>query len=70
MAEPRVLQVLREQVLIRPERYTGYHRDLLEVLNSAMKAVSDGDNGSKRQKELANEVRAKASRLPVSGETV
>lgn len=68
MAAPRAQQVMKEQVLIRPARYEGYHRDLIAILNAAIKAVGDGANAPKRQRDIAEGIKAKASRMKSSEE--
>lgn len=60
---PRAQQVLRDQIGIRPDRYSGYHKDLLEILNDALRSVSDSTDKSKRRRLLADAIKAKASQL-------
>lgn len=68
MAAPRAQQVIQEQVLIRPVRYEGYHKDLIAILNDALRAVGDGTGTTKRRGEIAEAIRAKASQVPSKGE--
>lgn len=67
-AAPRPQQVLREQIEILPDRYTGYHKDLIGILNDALRSVGDGTEKSKRRRELIQAINAKASQLPTSEE--
>jgi hypothetical protein len=64
---PRAQQVLKDQIGIRPERYAGYHKDLIEILNDALRAIGDSADKTKRRKALADAIKAKASRLAVAG---
>jgi hypothetical protein len=64
MAAPRAQQVVQEKVLIRPDRYAGYHRDLIAILNEALRASGEGVGAAKRRKDLADVIRAKASQIP------
>lgn len=65
-AAPRAQQVLREQIAIRPSRYAGYHKDLVEILNDALRAVSDSTEKTKRRRDLTDAIKAKASQLPTA----
>lgn len=64
MAPPRAQQVIQEQVLIRPERYGDYHRDLITILNEAIRGIADGSGATKRRKDISDAIRAKASQMP------
>ena len=66
---PRAQQVLRDQIGIRPERYPGYHKDLIEILNDALRTVGDSTDKSKRRRLLADAIKAKASRLSSTGDS-
>ena len=68
MAAPRAQQVIHDQVLIRPDRYPGYHADLISLINNALSALGDGASAPKRRKDLADAVRAKASQMPSTKE--
>jgi len=68
MAQNRAQQVVQEQVLIRPERYPGYHKDLVIILNDALRSAGEGTGSPKRRKELAEVVRAKASQMLSAGD--
>lgn len=61
---PRAQQVLISQVAVRPERYPGYHKDLIEILNAALRAISDSAEKNKRRRDLADAIKAKASQIP------
>lgn len=63
MAAPRAQQVIQEQVMIRSARYEGYHKDLISILNDALRTVSDGAHAAKRQRDIAEAIKAKASRM-------
>lgn len=63
---PRAQQVLTSQVAIRPERYPGYHKDLIEILNAALRAIGDSAEKTKRRRDLAEAIKAKASQLPTT----
>lgn len=68
-AAPRAQQVLREQIAIRPDRYAGYHKDLIEILNDALRSIGDSTEKSKRRRDLAEAIKAKASQLPTTEAT-
>jgi hypothetical protein len=68
MPIPRAQQVVQEQVLIRPVRYSGYHKDLIMILNEALRNSGEGAGMAKRRKELADAIRAKASQMPSTEE--
>jgi hypothetical protein len=68
-AVPRAQQVLREQIAIRPDRYSGYHKDLIEILNDALRSVGDSTEKSKRRRDLAEAIKAKASQLPTEAKS-
>ena len=68
MAQNRAQQVVQEQVLIRPERYAGYHKDLIMILNDSLRSASEGTSPARRRRELAEAVRAKASQMPAIGD--
>lgn len=61
---PRAKQVLMSQVAVRPERYPSYHKDLIEILNAAIRAISDSAEKNKRRRDLADAIKAKASQIP------
>ena len=63
MAASRVIQVIEANVLLRPDRYAAYHRDLVELLSDAMAAAGDGISVAERRRDLADSVRAKASQI-------
>lgn len=63
-AAPRAQQVLREQIAIRPDRYDGYHKDLIEILNGTLRAIADSTEKGRRRRDLAEAIKAKASRMP------
>lgn len=67
MAAPRAQQVIQEQVLVRAARYEGYHKDLVTILNDALRSVADGASAPKRQRDIAEAIKAKATRIK-SGE--
>lgn len=69
MAAPRAQQVLREQIEVVPERYAGYHKDLIEILNDALRSIGDSTERTKRRRDLVEAIKAKASRLPTSEAT-
>lgn len=66
-AAPRAQQVLREQISIRPERYPGYHKDLIEILNDLIRSIGDSAEKSKRRRDVTDAIKAKASQMPASG---
>jgi hypothetical protein len=66
-AAPRAQQVLREQIAIRPARYPDYHKDLIGILNDAIRAIGDSAEKGKRRRDLSEAIKAKASQLPTSG---
>ncbi len=63
-AAPRAQKVLREQIHITPARYDGYHKDLIEILNGALRAIADSTEKGRRRRDLADAIKAKASRMP------
>lgn len=62
-AAPRAQQVLQEQIAIRPDRYDGYHKDLIDILNAALRAIGDSAEKSRRRRDLTDAINAKASRM-------
>ena len=70
MAQNRTRQVVQDQISNRPERYPGYHTDLINILNEAIRSAGEGTGSAKRRKELAEAVRAKASQMPSTGDEV
>ena len=42
MAAPRALQVIKDNVILRPDRYADYHTDLVGLLSDALTAAGDG----------------------------
>ena len=60
--------MIQEQVLIRPERYAGYQKDLIGILHGALLSVAEGASTTKRRKDLADAIKAKASRLNEPGD--
>lgn len=65
---PRAQQVLKDQIAIRPMRYAGYHKDLIEILIDALRSVGDGTDRAKRRRLLTDAIKAKASRLASTGD--
>jgi hypothetical protein len=63
MAAPRALEVIRENVILRPERYSRYHTDLVGLLVDALTAAGDGLSTTQRRRDLAEAVKAKASQI-------
>jgi hypothetical protein len=63
LAAPRALQVTKENVTLRPERYDGYHADLVELLSDALTAAGDGLSKIQRRRDLTDAVKAKASTI-------
>lgn len=63
---PRAQQVLTGQVSMRPERYPGYHKDLVEILNAALRAIGNSAEKTKRRRDFAEAIKAKASQLPTA----
>jgi|LakMenEpi03Aug12_release.lakeMendotaPanAssembly.Ray.scaffolds.fasta_scaffold374583_2 hypothetical protein len=63
MSAPRALQVLQENVKLRPTRYPDYHADLVLLLREALTAVGDGLSATQRRRDLADAVTAKASQI-------
>lgn len=63
MAAPRALHVIRENVILRPERYGNYHTDLVGLLVDALTAAGDGLSTTQRRRDLADAVKAKASQI-------
>jgi hypothetical protein len=51
---------------MRAERYPGYHKDLVEILNGALRAIGDSAEKTKRRRDLAEAIKAKASQLPTA----
>jgi len=64
---PRAQQVLKEQIVLRAERYPGYYKDLMELLNDNLRAIADSTDRSKRRRDLLEGIKAKASQIPSSG---
>ena len=60
---PRAQQVLKDQIAIRPERYPGYHRDLIDVLNDALRSVADSTEKGRRRRDLGEAIKAKATQM-------
>ena len=63
MAAPRALQVIRENVIMRPERYANYHTDVVELLVAALTAAGDGLSTTQRRRDLSEAIKAKASQI-------
>lgn len=63
MAAPRALQVIKDNVTLRPYRYDGYHADILGLLNDALTAAGDGLSATQRRRDLAEAIKAKASTI-------
>ena len=63
MAAPRALQVIKENVILRPDRYADYHTDLVVLLSDALTAAGDGLSAAQRRRDLADAVKAKASQI-------
>lgn len=63
MAAPRALQVIKENVILRPDRYVDYHTDLVGLLVEALTAAGDGLSDTQRRRDLADAVKAKASQI-------
>lgn len=68
-AAPRAQQVLQQQIALLPERYAGYHRDLIDVLNGALRAVGDAGDRTRRRRELSEAIKAKASQIKAGSDT-
>ena len=68
MAKINRQQVLREQILNRPERYPNYHEDLAALLSDAMTSVREDRTVVERRKSLTEGIRAKATRGATVGE--
>lgn len=63
MSSPRALQVLKDNVRLRPNRYPDYHTDLVILLRDALAAAGDGLSATQRRRDLADSVKAKASQI-------
>jgi hypothetical protein len=63
---PRAQQVLRDQIALRPERYTSYHKDLIEILNDELRAIADSVERPRRRKNLVDAIKAKATQIPAT----
>jgi hypothetical protein len=63
LAAPRALQVIKDNVTLRPERYDGYHADLVGLLSDALTSAGDGLSTTQRRRDLADAVKAKASTI-------
>lgn len=63
MSAPRALQVLKDNVMLRPTRYPAYHTDLVGLLRDALTAAGDGLSATQRRRDLADAVKAKASQI-------
>jgi len=63
MAAPRALQVIKENVVLRPDRYADYHSDLIGLLNDALTAAGDGLSRTQRRRDLGDNIKAKASQI-------
>lgn len=63
MAAPRPVQVIKDNIGLRPERYDGYHADLVSLLNDALTAVGDGAGATQRRRDLVDAIKAKASTI-------
>jgi hypothetical protein len=63
VAERRALQVIRENVNFRPDRYTDYRTDLVNLLNDALTGAGGGLSSTQRRQELSDAVKAKASQI-------
>lgn len=63
MAAPRALQVIKDNVILRPDRYANYHTDLVGLLSDALTAAGDGLSATQRRRDLADAVKAKASQI-------
>ena len=63
MAAPRALQVIKENVNFRPDRYADYRTDLVNLLNDALTGAGGGLSATQRRQELSEAVKAKASQI-------
>lgn len=63
MAAPRAIQVIKDNVGLRPERYDGYQADLVSLLGDALTAAGDGASTTQRRRDLTDAIKAKASTI-------
>ena len=63
MAAPRAIQVIKDSVGLRPERYDGYHVDLVNMLVDALTAAGDGLSTTQRRRDLTDAIKAKATTI-------
>lgn len=64
MSVPRAQQVLRDQIDLLPERYPGYNKDVVEILNDQLRAIRDSEDKTRRRKKLVEAIKAKATQIP------